>query len=82
MTQDWEVIWETWLFSSIENPIPARSLPVEDIPDIVCLDPQDIDLTWRGDGKYFATASRAQTGKMMPNLLFGILVKPIFGVVW
>ncbi|BDA44195.1 Elongator complex protein 1 [Coccomyxa sp. Obi] len=62
MNKDWEVIWEAWLFSSIENPTPARPLPVEDIPDIVCLDPQDIDLTWRGDGKYFATASRAQTG--------------------
>ncbi len=69
ITQDWEVIWETWLFSSIENPIPARRLPVEDIPDIVCLDSQDIDLTWRGDGKYLATASCAQTGELMLSLV-------------
>ncbi|EIE25950.1 IKI3-domain-containing protein [Coccomyxa subellipsoidea C-169] len=63
MNKDWDTIAETWLFGSIENPIPARPLAAEAIPDSVWLGSDDVSLHWRGDGKFFATASRAQTGE-------------------
>lgn len=62
LMQDWDAIAETWLFGSIENPIPARPLAAEAIPDSVWLGSHDVSLHWRGDGKFFATASRAQSG--------------------
>lgn len=63
MVQDWEVISETWLFGVIENPILPRQLPTEIVPDEVSLGSQDVDISWRGDGKYFASISRADPGR-------------------
>ncbi|KAK9915662.1 hypothetical protein WJX75_002381 [Coccomyxa subellipsoidea] len=63
MNKDWDVISETWLFGVVENPIPARPLSSEAIPNSVSIGPEDINLSWRGDGKYFASVSRAQKGQ-------------------
>lgn len=57
------MIAETWLFATVDNPVPARPLTDESVPAEVCLTPADVRITWRGDGRFFATCSRASTGK-------------------
>ena len=71
------MISETCLFGVIENPIPARPLPTEAIPDSVSIGPEDIDLSWRGDGKYFASVSRAQTGRCEAELTCKARMRPL-----
>ena len=55
----WDVVEETWLFEGIEQPIPARQLPPESLPEDVHLEAEDVHISWRGDSKFFATSSRA-----------------------
>ena len=60
--QSWDVMEETWLFESIEQPVPARQMPAETIPEDVALASDDLHISWRGDSKFFATCSRAVAG--------------------
>ena len=60
--QSWDVVEETWLFESIEQPVPARATAQENIPDKVLLTAEDLHITWRGDSKYLATSSRSAPG--------------------
>ena len=60
------MIAETWLFATLENPVPARPLTAESVPAEVRLTPADVRVTWRGDGRYFATCSRTSAGKPTP----------------
>lgn len=75
--QDWDVISETWLFGVVENPIPARPLSTEAIPNSVSIGPEDINLSWRGDGKYFASVSRAQTGTCKAESMSIACIRPL-----
>ena len=60
--QSWDVVEETWLFESIEQPVPARATAQESIPDEVRLRADDLHISWRGDSKYLATSSRSAPG--------------------
>ncbi len=60
--QKWDVVEETWLFEGVEQPIPARQMPIENLPEEVHLTAEDLHISWRGDSKYFATSSRAAAG--------------------
>ena len=64
--QVWEVIAETWLFATDEHPVPSRPLTAESLPEEVSLGPADVRITWRGDGKFFATCSRPSAGEPAP----------------
>lgn len=65
LLQSWGVIEETWLFESIEQPVPARQMPAETLPEDVALTPDDLHISWRGDSKFFATCSRAVAGAII-----------------
>ena len=60
--QSLDVVEETWLFESIEQPVPARPMPTESIPEDVLISANDLHISWRGDSKFFATSSRAAAG--------------------
>ena len=60
--QSWDVVEETWLFDSIEQPVPARATAQESIPDEALLTAEDLHISWRGDSKYLATSSRSAPG--------------------
>lgn len=60
--QKWDVVEETWLFESVEQPVPARQMPPESLPGDVSLTAEDLHISWRGDSKFFATSSRAAAG--------------------
>ncbi|CAL5218701.1 g412 [Coccomyxa viridis] len=62
MNKKWDVVEETWLFEGVEQPIPARQMPIENLPEEVHLTAEDLHISWRGDSKYFATSSRAAAG--------------------
>lgn len=53
---------ETWLFESIEQPVPARQMPTESVPENVLLTADDLHISWQGDGKFLASSSRAAAG--------------------
>ncbi|CAK0773220.1 hypothetical protein CVIRNUC_004042 [Coccomyxa viridis] len=59
MNKSWDVVEETWLFESIEQPVPARTTAWESIPDEVRLRADDLHISWRVDSKYLATSSRS-----------------------
>ena len=60
--QSWDVVEETWLFESIEQPVPARTTAQESVPDEVLLTAEDLHISWRGDSKFLATSSRSAPG--------------------
>ena len=67
--QKWDVVEETWLFESIEQPVPARQMPPESLAEEVILTAEELHISWRGDSKFFATSSHAAAGAALsPHL--------------
>lgn len=52
--QEWDVLAEEPLDAFLEPVADADTVPQDDLTD-VCI-------TWRGDGKYFATVNAAESG--------------------
>ena len=65
--QKWDVVEETWLFENIEQPVPARQMPPESLPEEVLLTAEDLHISWRGDSKVFATSSYAAAGAALSS---------------
>ena len=62
--QYWQVLAEVPLESWLDG---ARQPDGQTSPSQGPLLPGDTSITWRGDGKYFATANRQSTGQPLPD---------------
>ena len=63
--QDWKIISEVPLLSSLDRVVPARELIAEQAPINVVIGPDDVSAAWREDGKLFATVSAIQPGEVL-----------------